>query len=82
MSVVTKLHRCADCGSTEVRVENGIFICDKCGSHLDHGMPASDLEKLQKAAMMSGGEELLDDLRRRYRNLDITSWSSTHRVQN
>lgn len=82
MSVVTKLHRCADCGSTAVRVENGWYLCDTCGSRLDHDMPASDLEKLQKAAMMSGSQEILSDLRRRYRNLDITTWSSTNRVQN
>lgn len=80
MSIVTKLNRCADCGSTEVRQENGKFICPKCGAALDHGMPAADLEKLQKA-LMSNGQEALQELRQKYRNLDITSWSSAHRVQ-
>ena len=45
MALITKMHRCAFCGSSEVVVsENGTYTCKDCGKVADHGMPAADVE--------------------------------------
>ena len=39
MALITKMHRCAFCGSSEVTVsENGTYTCRDCGKTADHGM--------------------------------------------
>ena len=41
MALITKMHRCAFCGSSEVVVsENGTYTCKDCGKVADHGMLA------------------------------------------
>ena len=37
MALITKMHRCAFCGSSEVTVsENGTYTCRDCGKTADH----------------------------------------------
>ena len=59
MAIVSKMTRCAACGSTAVTYSEGT--------------------KLYLA--LGDTEGKLDELRRRYPNLDITSWSRENRVQ-
>ena len=67
MALITKMHRCAFCGSSEVVVsENGTYTCKDCGKVADHGMPAA---------------ETAEELRRRYPRLDLTTWSKENRLQ-
>ena len=69
MALITKMHRCAFCGSSEVTVsENGTYTCRDCGKTADHGMPAADVEAAE-------------ELRRRYPRLDLTTWSKENRLQ-
>ena len=54
MALITKMHRCAFCGSSEVVVsENGTYTCKDCGKVADHGMPAADVEAINRI-MMTG----------------------------
>ena len=56
MALITKMHRCAFCGSSEVTVsENGTYTCRDCGKTADHGMPAADVEAVNRI-LMTGGE--------------------------
>ena len=56
MALITKMHRCAFCGSSEVVVsENGTYTCKDCGKVADHGMPAADVEAINRI-MMTGGD--------------------------
>ena len=49
MALITKMHRCAFCGSSEVTVsENGTYTCRDCGKTADHGMPAADVEAVNR----------------------------------
>lgn len=81
MSIVTKLVRCADCGSTQVKEDNGVYRCRACGAALDHPMAAGDMEKIHRALVLGSDSQTLRQLRSRYRNLDITTWSSDERLQ-
>lgn len=81
MNLALKMNRCAACGSTEVRLENGRYDCPACGASLDHGMSSADLERLQRA-LLGGDDAAAQELRSRYKNLDITTWSSARRLQN
>ena len=76
-----KMVRCAACGSTDVTEEKGVFRCRTCGSALDHGMSAGDLERIQRTVLMGGDREELQYLRTRYKNLDIATWSRDSRLQ-
>lgn len=52
MALITKMHRCAFCGSSEVTVsENGTYTCRDCGKTADHGMPAADVEAVNRILM-------------------------------
>ena len=81
MNVALKMNRCAACGSTDVKVENGMYTCRACGESLDHGMSGADLERGQRV-MLGGDTKAAQELRNRYKNLDITTWSSADRLQN
>ena len=49
MALITKMNRCAFCGSSEVVVsENGTYTCKDCGKVADHGMPAADVEAINR----------------------------------
>ena len=57
MALITKMHRCAFCGSSEVTVsENGTYTCRDCGKTADHGMPAADVEAINRI-LMTGATE-------------------------
>jgi len=81
MNSALKMNRCAVCGSSDVKVENGLYQCRACGSELDHGMSGADLERIQRAAL-GGDVKVAQELRARYKNLDITTWSGADRLQN
>lgn len=67
MALITKMHRCAFCGSSEVTVsENGTYTCRDCGKTADHGMPAADVEAVNRILMTGGDAETAEELRRRY----------------
>ena len=73
MALITKMHRCAFCGSSEVTVsENGTA---------DHGMPAADVEAVNRILMTGGDAETAEELRRRYPRLNLTTWSKENRLQ-
>jgi len=76
-----KMDRCAACGSTDVKVENGTYTCLACGEKLDHGMNGADLELVQRV-VLGGNAEAAKELRTRYKNLDITTWTRADRLQN
>ena len=47
----------------------------------DHTMPAADLAEVNRIVMLGGEPEKLAELRKKYRNLDITNWTSENRLQ-
>ena len=80
MALITKMHRCAFCGSSEVTVsENGTYR--DCGKTADHGMPAADVEAINRILMTGGDAETAEELRRRYPRLNLTTWSKENRLQ-
>ena len=82
MALITKMHRCAFCGSSEVTVsEHGTYTCRDCGKTADHGMPAADVEAVNRILMTGGDAETAEELRRRYPRLNLTTWSKENRLQ-
>ena len=81
MALVTKTIRCAACGSTAVTFDGKNYICADCGAHKEQPMSAVDLAAVNRIAMLGGDSQELERLRRQYKNLDITSWSSENRLQ-
>ena len=81
MALVTKTIRCAACGSTAVTVDGKNYICAECGARSEHAMSAADLAAVNRITLLGGHSEELERLRRQYKNLDITSWSSENRLQ-
>ena len=81
MAMVTKMVRCAACGSTHVMETEGLFCCKECGANLEKSMPAADLEQINRIQLMGGSEEVLKALRNKYRNLDISTWTRDSRLQ-
>ena len=64
MALITKMNRCAFCGSSEVVVsENGTYTCKDCGKVADHGMPAADVEAINRIMMTGGDAETAEELR-------------------
>ena len=76
MALVTKMIRCAVCGSSDVAFDGKIYHCASCGTDSEVSMPAADL-----AAVGNDAEAELPRLRRQYRNLDISSWDKENRLQ-
>ena len=82
MALVTKMIRCAKCGSSEVVYDGkAVYHCAACGMDCDHAMPAADLAEVNRIVMLGGEPETLAELRKKYRNLDITNWTSKNRLQ-
>ena len=83
MAIVSKMTRCAACGSTAVTDSEGtkLYQCADCGAERPESMPAADLAAVNSILALGDTEGKLDELRRRYPNLDITSWSRENRVQ-
>lgn len=83
MAIVSKMIRCAACGSTAVTYSEGtgLYRCADCGAQRPDAMPAADLAAVNRIIALGDDEGKLDELRRRYPNLDITSWSRENRVQ-
>ena len=49
--------------------------------HADHGMPAADVEAVNRILMTGGDAETAEELRRRYPRLNLTTWSKENRLQ-
>ncbi len=81
MALVTKTIRCAVCGSSAVTFDGKNYICAECGTTSAQAMPAADLAAVNRIVTLGGHSEELERLRRQYKNLDITSWSSENRLQ-
>lgn len=81
MALVTKTIRCAVCGSSDVAYDGKTYHCAACGTNSDAPMSAADLAVVNRIAALGGDNEELTRLRRKYRNLDITSWDSENRLQ-
>ncbi len=81
MALVTKTIRCAVCGSSSVSYDGKTYNCDACGAHSERPMAAADLAAVNRITALGGDNEELARLRKQYKNLDITSWSSENRLQ-
>ena len=83
MAIVSKMTRCAACGSTAVTYSEGtkLYRCADCGAERPDTKPAADQSAVNSILALGDAEGKLDELRRRYPNLDITSWSRENRVQ-
>ena len=82
MALVTKMIRCAKCGSSEVVYDGkAVYHCAACGADCDHPMPAADLATVNRLTSLGGDTEALARLRKQYRNLDVTNWTSENRLQ-
>ena len=81
MALVTKSIRCAVCGSSSVSYDGKTYNCDACGAHSERPMAAADLAAVNRITALGGDNEELARLRKQYKNLDITSWSSENRLQ-
>ena len=57
------------------------YTCKDCGKVADHGMPAADVEAINRIMMTGGDAETAEELRRRYPRLDLTTWSKENRLQ-
>lgn len=81
MALVTKMVRCALCGSSDVRYDKGRYDCAACGARSEHPMSAADIANINRIVALGGSGEELAALRRRYPRLHLTSWSSESRLQ-
>ena len=47
MALVTKMNRCAVCGSSQISLmaDGKYYHCEACGATSNHTMPAADLAK-------------------------------------
>lgn len=81
MALVTSMVRCAVCGSSDVTYDGKIYRCPTCGANSEAPMPAADLAAVNRIAIMGGDSDELARLRKRYTNLDITSWTSENRLE-
>ena len=83
MALISKMNRCALCGSIEVvyNKNTGLYHCAACGKDSAELMPAADLNAVNRIAMQGDTEGKMDDLRRRYPRLNLTTWTKEDRVQ-
>ena len=80
--------KCTGCGLCADACPEGIGIdldlgrdrCRACGAE-GPVMSAADLARVNRAQLMGTQQEELDDLRGRYKNLGLTSWTTQQRVQ-
>lgn len=82
MALVTKMIRCAVCGSSDVKYDRTQYHCAACGAHRDRPMPAADLADINRIMVLGDKDGRLAELRRRYPQLDITNWSREKRLEN
>ena len=65
MALVTKMTRCAVCGSSDVSFDGKTYHCATCGTDSDVSMPAADIAAVNRiVAMGNDAEEELPRLRR------------------
>jgi len=83
MAIVSKMNRCAACGSTALTYSEGtkLYRCADCGAERPDTMPAPPPAGTHSHNPLGGTDGKLEGLRHRYANLDITSWSRENRVQ-
>ena len=83
MAIISKMTRCAACGSTAVTYSEGtkLYHCADCGADRPDAMPAADVAAINSIVALGDTEGKLETLRRRYANLDITNWTRENRVQ-
>ena len=64
MALVTKMTRCAVCGSSDVSFDGKTYHCATCGTDSDVSMPAADIAAVNRiVAMGNDAEEELPRLR-------------------
>ena len=68
MALVTKMNRCAVCGSGQISLmaDGKYYHCEACGATSNHTMPAADLAKVDRISLMGGSTEEIEALRHRY----------------
>ena len=81
MALVTKMIRCAVCGSSDVAYDGKTYHCATCGTDSEVSMPAADIAAVNHILALGGDNAELTRLRRQYRNLDISSWDKENRLQ-
>ena len=83
MALISKMNRCAFCGSSEVVYSEatGLYQCPVCGKDSAEPMPQADLNAVNRIAMQGDTEGKMDDLRRRYPHLDLATWTKEDRLQ-
>ena len=83
MALISKMNRCAFCGSSEVvhSEATGLYHCPVCGKDSAEPMPQADLNAVNRIAMQGDTEGKMDDLRRRYPHLDLATWTKEDRLQ-
>lgn len=83
MALISKMNRCAVCGSSEVVYNEaaGLYHCPVCGKDSAEPMPQADLNAVNRIAMQGDTEGKMDDLRRRYPHLDLATWTKEDRLQ-
>ena len=56
MALVTKMNRCAVCGSSQISLmaDGKYYHCESCGATSNHTMPAADLAKVDRISLMGG----------------------------
>jgi len=76
MALVTKMNRCAVCGSSQISLmaDGKYYHCEACGATSNHTMPAADLAKVDRISLMGGSTEEIEALRHRYPRLGLTTW--------
>ena len=83
MALISKMNRCAVCGSSTVvfNEESRTYHCASCGSAGANTMPAADLAVINRIAALGDLRGEMPELRKRYPRLDMTTWTRENRVQ-
>ena len=83
MALISKMNRCAVCGSSSVvyNEESRTYHCASCGSDCSHTMAAADLALINRIAALGDLKGEMPELRKRYPRLEMTTWTRENRVQ-
>lgn len=57
MALVTKMIRCAVCGSSDVSFDGKTYHCATCGTDSDVSMPAADIAAVNRIVAMGNDAE-------------------------
>lgn len=57
MALVTKMTRCAVCGSSDVSFDGKTYHCATCGTDSDVSMPAADIAAVNRIVAMGNDAE-------------------------